>query len=111
MPQLGIDPVVFASYIVMRLQTIVAREIAPSDTAVVTVGSIQAGAKSNIIPDDATLLITPVFTGATVSNLLINATTGLIPVSLWVLQARAATLEEQIAETKQRLKEAQEEYA
>ena len=111
MPQLGIDPVVLASYIVMRLQTIVAREIAPSDTAVVTVGSIQAGAKSNIIPDDATLLINPVFTGATVSNLLINATAGLIPVSLWVLQARAATLEEQIAETKQRLKEAQEEYA
>lgn len=57
MPQLGVDPVVLASSIVMRLQTIVSREIGPSDTAVVTVGSLQAGSKSNIIPDKATLLI------------------------------------------------------
>jgi len=57
MPQLGVDPVVLASSIVMRLQTIVSREIGPSDVAVVTVGSIQAGSKSNIIPDNATLPI------------------------------------------------------
>ncbi|MCI6206239.1 MAG: M20/M25/M40 family metallo-hydrolase, partial [Corynebacterium glucuronolyticum] len=54
---LGVDPVVLASSIVMRLQTIVSREIGPSDVAVVTVGSVQAGQKSNIIPDNATLLI------------------------------------------------------
>lgn len=57
MPHLGVDPVVLAASIVLRLQTVVAREIAPSDFGVVTVGSLQAGAKSNIIPDDATLLV------------------------------------------------------
>src|SRR3546814_15854782 len=39
----------------MRLQTIVSREIAPIDSAVLTIGSLQAGTKENIIPDDATL--------------------------------------------------------
>lgn len=57
MPHLGVDPVVLASAIVMRLQTIVAREIAPSQFGVVTVGSLQAGTKANIIPADATLLL------------------------------------------------------
>jgi amidohydrolase len=57
MPHLGIDPVVLASAIVMRLQTIVARELAPSDFGVVTVGSLQAGTKANIIPDRAVLLM------------------------------------------------------
>lgn len=57
MPELGVDPVVLAATIVMRLQTIVSREIAARETAIVTVGSLQAGTKSNIIPDDATLLI------------------------------------------------------
>lgn len=57
MPQTTIDPVVMAAAIVLRLQTIVAREIAPSDPAVVTVGSMTAGTKSNIIPDSAELLI------------------------------------------------------
>ncbi|NLE99092.1 MAG: amidohydrolase [Propionibacterium sp.] len=57
MPHLGVDPVVLASSIVMRLQTVVAREIAPGDFGVVTVGSIRAGTKSNIIPDTAELLV------------------------------------------------------
>ncbi|MCV0021691.1 amidohydrolase, partial [Mobiluncus curtisii] len=57
MPHMGIDPVVLASTIVMRLQTIVSREIDPSQMAVVTVGSVQAGTKSNIIPERATLLV------------------------------------------------------
>ena len=57
MPDAGIDPIVLASMIVLRLQTIVAREIGPADVGVVTVGSIRAGSKSNIIPDSATLLL------------------------------------------------------
>lgn len=57
MPHLGIDPVVLSAAIVTRLQTVVAREIAPGDFGVVTVGSLQAGTKANIIPDDATLLL------------------------------------------------------
>jgi amidohydrolase len=55
MPQNTIDPVVLAASIVLRLQTIVSREIAPSETAVLTIGSSQAGTKSNVIPDRAVL--------------------------------------------------------
>ena len=57
MPELGVDSVVLASTIVMRLQTIVSREVAAKETAVVTVGAIHAGTKSNIITDSAELLI------------------------------------------------------
>jgi amidohydrolase len=55
MPQTTIDPVVLAAMIVVRLQTVVSRELAPSQTAVLTVGSSQAGTKSNVIPDYAVL--------------------------------------------------------
>lgn len=57
MPHLGVDPVLMASAIVTRLQGIVAREIAPGQFGVVTVGSLQSGTKANIIPNDATLLL------------------------------------------------------
>jgi hippurate hydrolase len=53
MPQASIDPVVMAAATVMRLQTIVSREIAAADSAVVTVGALQAGTKENVIPDEA----------------------------------------------------------
>jgi amidohydrolase len=55
MPQASIDPVVMAASTVLRLQTIVSREIAPTDAAVVTVGSLQAGTKENVIPDEAVI--------------------------------------------------------
>lgn len=53
MPESSIDPVVMAASTVMRLQTIVSREVAPTDAAVVTVGSLQAGTKENVIPGEA----------------------------------------------------------
>ncbi|MDE3164219.1 MAG: amidohydrolase [Acidobacteriota bacterium] len=53
MPQASIDPVVMAAATVLRLQTIVAREIAATEAAVVTVGSLQAGTKENVIPEEA----------------------------------------------------------
>ncbi|PKP98969.1 MAG: amidohydrolase [Alphaproteobacteria bacterium HGW-Alphaproteobacteria-13] len=52
------DPIVLASRIVSALQTLVAREISPLDSGVVTVGSFHAGAKHNIIPDEARLQLT-----------------------------------------------------
>ena len=52
------DPIVLASRIVSTLQTLVARENNPADPAVVTVGSFQAGAKHNIISDEARLQLT-----------------------------------------------------
>ena len=54
-PQTSIDPVIMAASTALRLQTIVSREIAPSDSAVLTIGALQAGTKENIIPDEATL--------------------------------------------------------
>ena len=54
-PQSTVDPVVLAAMIIIRLQTIVSREVAPGDIAVVTVGSSHAGTRSNVIPDHAVL--------------------------------------------------------
>ncbi|KAJ5217133.1 hypothetical protein N7468_010141 [Penicillium chermesinum] len=53
LPHLTVDPAVLAAHIVVRLQTIVSREIEPSDLGVLTVGSLQAGATENIIADRA----------------------------------------------------------
>ena len=53
MPQAAIDPVIMAAATVLRLQTIVSRELAATDAAVVTIGALQAGDKENVIPDDA----------------------------------------------------------
>jgi len=53
MPQASSDPVVMGASVVLRLQTIVSREIAATDAAVVTIGALQAGTKENVIPDDA----------------------------------------------------------
>ncbi|WP_341704317.1 amidohydrolase [Ferrovibrio sp.] len=55
MPQNSVDPVVMASATVMRLQTVVSREVAMADNAVVTVGTLQSGFNENVIPDEALL--------------------------------------------------------
>ena len=57
-PQTTKDPVVLASSIVMKLQTLVSRESSPLDPAVITVGSFHAGTKHNIISDEAKLQLT-----------------------------------------------------
>jgi amidohydrolase len=54
-PQNTIDPVVIAASTVLRLQTIVSREVAPDEVAVVTVAAIHAGRKENVIPAEAEL--------------------------------------------------------
>ncbi|WP_240134379.1 amidohydrolase [Streptomyces sp. MUM 178J] len=54
-PEAAVDPVVLAAATVMRLQTVVSREIAGGDTAVLTVGAINAGVRGNVIPDEAEL--------------------------------------------------------
>jgi amidohydrolase len=55
MPESSVDPVVMAAATVLRLQTIVAREVAANEAAVVTIGALQAGTKDNVIPDEALL--------------------------------------------------------
>lgn len=57
-PHKGVDPIVLGSQIVLALQTLVSREIAPLQPGVVTVGSFHAGFKHNIIPDEARLQLT-----------------------------------------------------
>ena len=57
MPNRTIDPVVMGAATVMRLQTIVSREVDPSGMAVMTVGSLQAGQTENIIADKAELRV------------------------------------------------------
>lgn len=55
MPNLAKDPIVAASNLVLALQTIVSRNVAATETAVITVGSLHAGEAANVIPVDATL--------------------------------------------------------
>jgi len=55
MPQLTIDPIATGAYVVAALQTIVSREIAPKDPAVLTVGQFVSGTTYNVIPDQATM--------------------------------------------------------
>ncbi|KAL9023580.1 MAG: hypothetical protein Q9196_007114, partial [Gyalolechia fulgens] len=56
-PQLCIDPIVIASHVVVRLQTVVSRELQPGKLGVITCGKFQAGTACNIIPDYADLEI------------------------------------------------------
>jgi hippurate hydrolase len=58
MPDSAVDPVVAASSIVMALQTIVSRNVAPLQMGVVTVGAFHAGDAPNVIPGEAELRLT-----------------------------------------------------
>jgi hippurate hydrolase len=55
MPEASIDPVVMAAAMVTRLQTIVSREIAAAQSAVLTIGALQVGTKENVIPDEGVI--------------------------------------------------------
>ncbi len=56
-PEQSVDPVVMAASTIMKLQTVVSRNIAATDAAVVTVGTVRAGTKENIISDHAELTL------------------------------------------------------
>ena len=71
-PHRGKDPIVLASQIVLALQTLVSREIAPRDSGVVTVGSFHAGTKHNIISDQAKLQLTVRSTNPEVRKTLLD---------------------------------------
>lgn len=72
-PEATVDPVVLAAAIVMRLQGVVAREVEPGEPAVLTVGSLQAGTKANIIADRAELLVNIRFYSESTRALLLAA--------------------------------------
>ncbi|MET3662376.1 M20 aminoacylase family protein [Aquamicrobium ahrensii] len=56
-PHLTVDPIVVAANLVMTLQTVVARNVNPTETAVVTVGTIHGGTASNVIPESAEIAV------------------------------------------------------
>lgn len=78
MPQASIDPVVMAAATVMRLQTIVSRETAATDAAVVTVGVLQAGTKENVIPDEAIIKLNVRTFDETVRKHVLDAITRIV---------------------------------
>ena len=57
-PHQGKDPIVIGAQIIINLQTIISRELAPRHSGVITVGSFHAGTKHNIISDRAHLQLT-----------------------------------------------------
>jgi len=69
-PQHTIDPVVVGASIVMALQTVVARNVAPHDQAVVSVGALHAGTASNVIARHAELHLSVRALSAPVRKLL-----------------------------------------
>ena len=72
-PHRGKDPVVIGSQIVLALQTIISREIAPRENALITVGSFHSGSKHNIISDQAKLQITVRSENSETRNYLVAA--------------------------------------
>jgi hippurate hydrolase len=56
-PHLAVDPILIAGSLVMALQSIVSRNVDPAQTAVVTIGTLNAGIAANVIPDSATLAL------------------------------------------------------
>ncbi|HTU09775.1 MAG TPA: amidohydrolase [Allosphingosinicella sp.] len=71
-PHLGVDPVVIAAQIVVALQAMVGRDIAPLEGAVVSVGMIHGGVKNNIIPEQVDLALTVRADNPTVRERLLN---------------------------------------
>jgi hippurate hydrolase len=72
-PHTTVDPIVVSARIILDLQTIVSREVNPTDPAVVTVGSIHGGTKHNIIPNEVRLQITVRTTKDTVRDNVLKA--------------------------------------
>ena len=55
MPQISVDPIIAGAHLVTMLQTIVSREVAPKDPAVITIGQFIGGTTFNVIPDEVTM--------------------------------------------------------
>ncbi|MEN8229547.1 MAG: amidohydrolase [Bacteroidota bacterium] len=72
-PHIAVDPVVLASRMVLAYQTIVSREINPTQPSVVTVGSIHGGTVHNIIPDEVNMQLTVRFFNDDVYTQIIGA--------------------------------------
>ncbi|MGV2288542.1 M20 aminoacylase family protein [Trinickia sp. YCB016] len=88
-PHKAIDPVVVCAQIVLALQTIVARNVAPLDMAIITVGAIHAGEAPNVIPDSAEMRLSVRALRPEVRDLLEKRITEVIHAQAAVYGARA----------------------
>ena len=95
-PETTIDPVLMAAATVMRLQGVVSREVAAFDPAVVTVGFLNAGTKSNIIPAEAGIGISIRSFDETVRERVVGAVERIVRAEA---QASGATREPEFAVT------------
>lgn len=77
-PHLAKDPIVAAASIIMALQTIVSREVNPSQLAVITIGAMNAGHINNVIPQQAVLELSVRALNAEVRSLLENRIKALV---------------------------------
>jgi hippurate hydrolase len=98
-PETTVDPIVIAARTVLTLQTIVSREISPFDSAVITVGSMHAGAKANIIPAEARLDLTVRSFTDNVRSHLLSAIDRVVKAEAAAGRAPKAPLIERIAGT------------
>jgi hippurate hydrolase len=88
-PQDSIDPIVVSGAIVAALQSVVARNVAPTETAVVTIAEIKGGNAFNVIPPEVTMRGTARWFDPAVGDLLENAVTRLVRLTAEAYGARA----------------------
>ena len=93
-PQDGVDPIVLAAHLVTRLQTIAAREVDPRAMAVVTVGTLHAGLKANIIPDRAVLELNVRTFDPAVRRTVLSSIRRMVEAEVHASGAPEATIEE-----------------
>jgi len=72
MPELGIDPIVCGSSLVMALQTIVSRNVSPWQNSVVSVGAFLSGNAGNVVPQNAILRLSIRNMDATLREMVLN---------------------------------------
>lgn len=89
MPHKAVDPIVVCASLTMALQTVVARNVPPLETAIVTVGSIQAGQAANVIPDSAEMRLSVRALHPSIRDLLQKRITALAEAQALSFGARA----------------------
>lgn len=93
-PQDSIDPIVLGAHMVVRLQTIVSRELSPQEPAVVTCGTFHAGLKENIIPDRAEFTLNIRTLGDATRERVLSAITRILDAEAMAAGAPAPEIEE-----------------
>ncbi|WP_050614178.1 M20 metallopeptidase family protein [Bacillus testis] len=89
MPETGVDPINIATHIYSSMQEIIAREVSPTESAVLTVGKFQAGNTHNVIPDQAILEGTIRFTSVDVGDFIYKRLEEIVPATAKIFRGEA----------------------